>query len=313
MKIIRLTEQRPEEETAKLAGRFLDRSHYHTVLTEDADVFKPDGSPLIKFRKAAIDKKLCAAAFPVFREAATRTDNRGMASGLPDPDRPDLLPKELRGRVIYQEGKTRVAVIKKDGTKSNVSRAVRVNSGIVGYFDRSSRFPYCRLTAYNINHPERFAAVLPYIKRVDDIFKEALPDRYDAQIAVVKATNPDFYISGTSFTTLTVNKNFRTAVHKDVGDLKAGFGVMSALRAGKFQGCYTCFPAFGVAVDMHTGDVLMADVHEWHGNTEMNGKIGKFERISLVFYYREGMAECGSAEEELSRAKQLRSPASYAQ
>ena len=143
---------------------------------------------------------------------------------------------------------------------------------------------------------------MPLIRAVDARFRETLPERYAAQQAVVEATSPDFYISGTVFTTLTVNMNFRTAVHQDVGDYKPGFGVMTAIRRGVYEGCYLCFPKYRVAVDMQTGGLCLADVHEWHGNTPLVPK-GKYARLSLVFYYRELMQRCGSSAEELERVK----------
>ena len=40
-----------------------------------------------------------------------------------------------------------------------------------------------------------------------------------------------------------------------------------------------------------------------HGNTKIVGKVGKFDRLSMVCYFREGMLKCGTREEELLRAK----------
>jgi hypothetical protein len=97
---------------------------------------------------------------------------------------------------------------------------------------------------------------------------------------------------------VTVNRNFQTAVHKDAGDLHAGFGVMSCLRNDKYDGGYLCFPEYRVAVNYGSGSLCLADVHEWHGNTPLkNLRIG-YERITLVFYYREHMINCRSAKEE---------------
>jgi hypothetical protein len=35
---------------------------------------------------------------------------------------------------------------------------------------------------------------------------------------------------------------------------------------------------------MRDRDVLLADVHEWHGNTPLLGVPGGYQRISTVFY-----------------------------
>jgi hypothetical protein len=274
----------------------LDESSYDLLLEESADVYKEeDGEPLIKFRKRVLYEQDCRAAYQNLRDAAVITDNRGMAAGN--------VAQEDSTRPIGKKSGTRYRPVLKNGKISNTQYAKKVNSGLVGYFDRNARFPYCRLTAYNLNHPDRFKAAMPLIRSVDNVFATHAPDRYAAQKAVVEQTSHDFYISGTVFTTITVNLNFQTAVHKDVGDYKQGFGVMSALRAGEFAGCYLCFPQYRIAVDMCTGDVCLADVHEWHGNTPLKPVSWVYERLSLVFYYREQMKQCGTATEERERAK----------
>lgn len=290
-----------DKQTAELAGHLLRDDAYDQLFDDDVDVYKPDGSLLCRFRQNVLSEKECRDAFPVWKEAATPTNNRGYAGGVIKSQ--DEIQERHGAKVVTG---TRYRAVKKDGTLSNTNHAKSVNSGIVGYFDRNPRFPYCRLTAYNLHHPGRFTGVMPFIQKIDRTFKALIPERYDAQYQYVKDTNADFFIHGTSFTTVTVNRNFQTAVHQDKGDLKAGFGVMSCLRRGRYDGCYFVFPKYRVALDMQTGCVLCADVHEWHGNTPLRGNKGLFERVSLVFYYREKMKECGSAEEELTRAKSLR-------
>ena len=116
------------------------------------------------------------------------------------------------------------------------------------------------------------------------------------------ASSQDFIIKDTAFTTVTVNKNFRTAAHKDAGDLKEGFGNLGVISRGKYDGFYTVLPKYGVGLNIGHGDVALFDVHEVHGNTEPK-KITYFERISVVCYYREKMIYCGTKQYELDRAK----------
>jgi hypothetical protein len=54
---------------------------------------------------------------------------------------------------------------------------------------------------------------------------------------------------------------------------------------------------------MRTRSLCLADVHEWHGNTSFKDTEGEYERLSLVMYYRKAMEKCGSAVEELEKAK----------
>jgi hypothetical protein len=145
---------------------------------------------------------------------------------------------------------------------------------------------------------EGWVKVLPFVQAVNDVFQRECPERYDAQMQAVARTHPYYVIPRTAFTTVTVNRNYQTAVHKDKGDLPEGFGVMSVIRAGEYAGGYLVFPRWRVAVDMRSRDVLLADVHEWHGNTPILGAAGRFNRLSCVFYFRTNVRRCRPPEEE---------------
>ena len=303
MPVINLTQQMDEAEADKLQGKFIDEANFDFLIdNEDCDVYKPNGDLLVKYRAGVLPLKNCSAAWKSLRKASTESHNRGAAGGF--------FVENQKGSPVLQKMKT--YVIKRDGTRSRTNTANIVKSGLVGYMDRYPRMPYCRMTAFNIDHHEEFKRALPFVYDVDAVFKANEPDRYNAQMDFIHRTNSDFYIKNTVFTTITVNKNFRTAVHKDAGDLKQGLGVMSVLEAGKYEGALLVFPAFRVAVNMRTAGVCLADVHEWHGNTPLKGK-GKFERITCVFYYREKMIQCGSAEDELNRAKTVTTDFQYGQ
>jgi hypothetical protein len=288
-----------DAEADALAGTLLTAKAFDVLVREDAEVYKPDGTPLLFYRKDALPAESCKAAHAALRKAARKSHNRGLAAG-----NATAMAKQ-GGRLVSVSSKARVQPIRKNGTISRTDESAKlVESGVVGYYDRYERTPYCRLTAFNLEHPERFAAAIPFIRAVDAVFRDTLPDRYAAQRAVIGRTHPDFFVHGTVFTTITVNRNWQTAVHKDKGDYVPGFGVMGVLEGkGHYDGGYLVFPQYRVAVDMRTRGVCLADVHSWHGNTPLIGRPGNFERISCVFYYRVYMFRCGSAAEELQRAK----------
>jgi hypothetical protein len=266
-------------------------------------VRKPDGSVLLVYRNDYLPRVLCQRAFDAFKTIDFASHNRGMAGGIVETDEDGMT--ENYGPA-FKVGRVSVRRIKRDGTVSRTTEKTIVPSGVIGFFDRYVRIPYCRMTAFNLDHHEEFEMARPFVVAVDKAFAEAVPDRYAAQQAIVSKTSADFYIRGTVFTTITVNKNWQTAVHKDAGDYAPGFGVMSAIEAGRYSGGYLVFPKYRVAVDMRTGGVCLADVHEWHGNTPIVGEKNRFMRLSMVFYYREGMKNCGSAAEENARAKRQR-------
>lgn len=283
-------------EKGDLQGAKIDESFYDLLIPGDeaADVFKPDGTPLLKYRPNWFSPELVKGVLPTCRKAATLNDNRGTAAG-------DIAVTPVRNADVVgwnSEKGNHYKEIKKDGTLSKTTRGGLVYSGIIGYFDRSARFPFCRQTAFLIHQAAKWKKFLPYIKRADEGFREFMPDRWAVQREWANRTASDWVIPESTFTTVTVNRNFQTAVHKDAGDLHDGFGVMSCLRNDKYEGGHLCFPEYRVAVSMRNGCLCLADVHEWHGNTPLrNLKVG-YERITLVFYYREHMIHCKSAQEE---------------
>ena len=86
------------------------------------------------------------------------------------------------------------------------------------------------------------------------------------QLERANLTN-NFKIPNTSFSTVTINRNFRTALHRDAGDFKGGFGNLTVIERGKYHGGYTVFPQFGIGIDLRNNDFVTMDVHQWHSNT----------------------------------------------
>ena len=129
-------------------------------------------------------------------------------------------------------------------------------------------------------------------------------------------------IPNTAFSTVTINRNFRTALHRDAGDFKGGFGNLTVIERGKYHGGYTVFPQFGVGINLRNNDFVAMDVHQWHANTPIyeteedkaynetieqdyndNPEVGteglykKYTRLSFVCYLREKIANCPNKEE----------------
>ena len=297
-----------DEEIKKLEGYFVQNHHIDTVIDYDCDAYKENGEPLFFFRKNVIPSNICAQAYKSLRHAVAKGGNRGAAGGVPEKrtDKVGLIWKE-NGTIekTNKTGKTRGFRVNKNGTISKTHEAFnKVESGIAGYFDRQTRIPYCRQTSFNEHKFQKFKAGYPYIKYISDLFQEVCPERWKAQKDMIDKTSNDFFIKDTVFTTITINRNFRTAIHQDKGDLKEGFGNLGVLQAGNYEGGLTVMPKYKVAFDVRSGDVCFFDVHEYHGNTEIKAK-GKFERISIVCYYRKNMIFCKSAQEEMEIAKRL--------
>ena len=175
-----------------------------------------------------------------------------------------------------------------------------VFSGIAGWFDRYPRLPYGRATSYTAREPEKFAMAYPFLQTLAKGFKELLPWRYENQMQAARKMDPRFLVPGTPFTTITVNKTFRTAAHRDAGDLNTGLSNLLVLsNNGNYSGGYLIAPEYRVAVNVRPGDLLLINNHDViHGNTPIVLNDEEAERVSLVCYFREKMLELGSKEYE---------------
>jgi hypothetical protein len=193
--------------------------------------------------------------------------------------------------------------IRKDGSVSNITVGNKVESGSVGFMDSGAMVKYCRKTAFAKNYFDKYKSGIPFVKFIDDKYKELCPVHYAKQKAIAQGTNQNYVIGDTAFTTVTVNKNFRTAVHQDAGDYPDGFGNLIAYREGTWTGGYFCLPQYKVAIDLQNTDILFVDVHKWHGNTDFINTEQDWLRISFVLYYREYMYKCKQPAEELLKMK----------
>tara|TARA_R110000803_G_scaffold53808_7_gene110347 strand:- start:2010 stop:2924 length:915 start_codon:yes stop_codon:yes gene_type:complete len=295
MKVYNLSPHYSKEEIAERKGDWITDNDYDYVIKDDCDAYDENGMPLFFFRKNKIPSVLCKNAWQILRHAAAPTSNRGAAGGI-------ISDQSKTEREVGKLAKIRFNTLKKDGTLSNTTRANLVNSGVIGYFDRNARFPYCRQTSWYEKNFQQFKQAYPYIHYINKLFSEACPAKYAKQKEFADKTNKDFIIKDTVFTTITVNKNFRTALHIDAGDCTEGLGNLAVLEAGNYEGGYTVIPRYRVAFDVRSGDVCFFNVHEYHANTEIKANLA-YERISIVCYYREKMHACLSINDELNRAQ----------
>ena len=263
-----------------LKGTFLDENSYDLLVTTDADGYDMYGNLLFRYRKNAIPLQLLQDGYHAFKDSITLTDGRGIASGSSH--------KRVR----------------KDGTVSNITVGNKVYSGNVGYMDAGAMVHYCRKTAFAKDHFDKFQQGIPFVQFIDQKYQELCPVHHRKQMAIATGTNRNYRIGQTSFTTVTVNRNFQTAVHKDAGDFPDGFGNLIVYREGDYKGSYFCLPEYRVAIDMQNCDILFADVHKWHGNTPYKECSDDYMRIAFVMYYREYMYKCKQPQAELQKIKQ---------
>tara|TARA_B110000902_G_scaffold261819_1_gene337387 strand:- start:190 stop:1356 length:1167 start_codon:yes stop_codon:yes gene_type:complete len=312
---------------------------------------------LLKFRKKCIPDKLTELGWDSYKDLAKASRGRGASAGPIDASSQYWSKRKLYGtkkwatgylnpkglelhefytgldvpklciccdelEIKYEEGIDKDAIIllliKQQEGISKMKVNNQVASNPIGFYEAGKNFADlpCRLTHFTRTNFEKFNEGLPFIQHINTMFKKLIPDAYEKQNERA-SLKPHLQIPETCFSTVTINRNFRTACHRDAGDFKGGFGNLTVIDRGKYHGGYTIFPQYGVAIDLRRHDFVAMDVHQWHCNTPMyeteedkknnetlesvfkdNPKVGtvgiyeKYARISFVCYLREKIATC---------------------
>ena len=373
---------RKKIDSEETLGTFITCAEYtDRIIDQDCDLYAEalDGTIsedniIFKYRKNIFTKEEMDLAYAGLREAATESQNRGMAAG----PRGNQLGQEGRGNRdwvtaehieilsflsrptnTFDDGTTLESIREshKKGSKEetrgqvwlrsevtkkypeyhgwfdkwvagldNMSReeqiaeaqfvinnyisdtnyAQSVMSGIAGYFDRYPRIPYGRACAYTEKQPDKFALSFPYLNKLNQKFEELLPIRYAAQRREADKLDRRFLVSDTVFTTLTVNHNWRTACHRDAGDLHEGFSNICGITGpeGKgWRGAEFILPEYRIAINLQPGDLLLVNNHGGiHANDALDETYDN-DRLTLVSYFREKMVDLGPWDYEQLRKK----------
>jgi hypothetical protein len=297
-------------------GTYFTDKEVKTIFDEDVDVYGKESSTgakklLARFRKHVLPNPLVKTGWEAYYRTAAASRNRGAAAG---PIRVDSNYWKKRKPVDINKWSARYM---EKGSKSKMRVNNNVFSSVLGYFERTPFMGLpCRLTSYTQKYFHQYKHGIPFIEAIDATFKRLIPDRHAKQYAAASAS-PNYRVANTAFSSITINRNFQTALHMDDGDFREGYGNLSVIERGKYSGGATLFPRYGVGFNVRTGDFLAMDVHEWHCNTEMyetaeqkkynaalpkihsddvsTGTLGgekPFTRISFVCYLREKLRGC---------------------
>lgn len=303
-----------DEEITKEEGKYFNAKGMK-IIDEDIDVYREDENGvkhlLAKLRKNVIPSDMLELGWRSFYKTAAPSRNRGAAAG----------PIDLKSQ--YWKKRKPVEVDKwgarymQDGKVSKMRVNNNVFSSVLGYFEETPFMGLpCRLTSYTQKYFDQYKNGIPFLQTIDGFFKKLVPGPHAKQLAQAKK-RPEFQIENTAFSSLTMNRNFRTALHKDAGDFQEGFGNLTVLEYGKYSGGETLFPQYGIGFNVRAGDFLAMDVHQWHTNSELyetasqkeynkklpkiyendesTGTLGQdkpFSRISFVCYLREKLVKC---------------------
>lgn len=269
VKIVTVKKKLTDKETEQMKGKILPKGYYDKIYNEDIDVLTEDGKYLLRLRKNVLPQKNIEKAYnAMIKHARKLTTTRGVTGG--------------------DNGKAKLI------TMNNP-----IASNIIGYFDTigvsqkymfkqaKMKAPKCRQTSFTGQQVNNWKQVIPLIKDIDKQYKKLFPKEHKMQYNAAQSTK--HVIDNTAFSTITTNLNLQTAVHTDKGDYEAGFGNLVVIEKGKYNGGFTGFPQYGIAVDVRQGDFLGMDVHQYHGNEPIEKKTDDAERLSLVSYFREGI------------------------
>ena len=77
-----------------------------------------------------------------------------------------------------------------------------------------SRNP-CRLTYFSKHNFDNYQKGFPFLEKIDKLYKELVPDAHvmNRILPQYATKKPHLKISDTAFSTVTINRNFRTALH----------------------------------------------------------------------------------------------------
>lgn len=253
-----------DDEAHALKNTFVKRSQIKLIINDDADVYTIDEKLLLRFRKNKLSENKSDEFYNNIIDFATLpSSNRGSASG---------------------------------SKNKNVKENPKIMTNIIGFFDKFSPKQKMKMKTakinligarpcrFNMQFPEKYKKVIPLIEEIDKYYKQYISASYKKQYDKAKQTY--FRIGKTSFTTVTTNVNFQTTIHTDKGDDAEGFGNLAVIENGKYDGGETCFPQYGIGVNVRTKDILFMDVHQWHGNLPIKAKTKDAKRLSIVCYLR---------------------------
>lgn len=265
--IVTLTHEEPEQEIAALEGHSIGAGHYDRLVDPSTIYLKPNGDLLCLWLKNVVPASLQREAFQV-----------------------------LKHKEIARPGSAA-----RRGIASGNGADPKAGSSILGSFDRGHHHPCAAKAAFNAKHPRLFKRFVPYVEVVDQLYQENLPEIYNAQYLAALATWPEWLVGNSVFSTVQVNKGFRTHVHKDGNNLLSSVAPMTCFTNA--SGGELVFPKYRVAVPYSSRDVLLANVHEWHGNAPFRSDPEKSSRTTCVFYLRARMVQCGTQAEEIERMR----------
>lgn len=284
VKTITVNKKTNDKDIIKFKGDYITNLKDYDLYDKSINIKKENGDFLVIYRKKAVPSKFKKTIIENTKYTVEKpTTNRGMISGVFD----EKLYKKMTGRKAIKRSKFTGIPILNNGKKSKQVVTMPSYSNIMGWFDYKKGktkqiFKVKTATIRSQKNFEKFQKLFPFVEWVTKKYKYFLPKLYNEMYCKAKKIQ-DYIIPNTIFSTITINKNFQTAMHKDKKDV-GRLGNLIVLHEGKVYGGYILFPQYKIGIKSGDRDFLIMDVHEYHTNTEIKGRGNRF---SYVIYLRE--------------------------
>lgn len=271
------------------------------IIDENCDLYDATTGELIFiFRKGIVPNSLYDIHPGLVNQSKVISNNRGNAAGkttieglnkFQEKWKPSAHPVSLlntKKQDIKEEDASCSSFFKyADGRISKRARSNNVHSQAIGGFDKSNVYP-CRLTHWTKHNLNKYTTIFPLSKFISDTYFNYAPDKWFNQYEIYEKSPPEFIIPETNFSTITINYDYRTAIHRDKGDSKKGLTCFTIKECGEWSGGELCFPEYDLGLNIKQSDLCIFNPHEAHCNNELTGS----GRMSFVFYLREKMNKC---------------------
>ena len=291
----------------------------YTIYTDDAEIYDTNNNLMFHYLRRAVPL-LSFNELNTCSKLSKLSRTRGLSAGKPN--------YSLEYYKSYKNGKPAPAreivetkgknyMIMKGSVKEDGGRSMEVNNPV----HSSAVGLYAKTNSSNLSNKEgvrrcgasskQLDTLTDLVQNTDKAFELAQPEAWMKQF-MQASSHENLY--DTSFTTITVNKNFRTAVHKDKGNVEGFLSSMIVASQGSYHGSYLLFPEYKIGVDIRDGDIIIFNPQLKHCNsvmyeTDEDKKYNEFlelkptlvngnpyiagdefsaKRYSLVFYQRSG-------------------------
>jgi len=267
---------------------------YTTVIRESTDLInETTGRVIAHFRKGIIPPKATAVAKEIFGNIDKKikpSTTRNTAAGVADLEKiKKVVPKAIE--VLPLPGRPCTCKVRIEGghilaeTFCNPVYSYVAGYNFHRYGGRVGMTPISRKYGKEWERAEkRFFFYIGRALRKINPKGERHMRKWAERNGVVQS---GLTIPGTALSTVAINVNYNSYLHFDRGDLPNGWSTLTVIEEGEYEGGYFVYPAYGVAIDVRQGDLVVNQSHmDLHGNTTIVPLTEGAKRISFVTYLK---------------------------